>query len=438
MYKSRLSIVLIALMISAMVLATTDTVSSVNAVAERAISGVIVLSYSSYVAPSTTVLASEPGDLIIVGEVENVGSNIIGNVTVEGSAFSSTGTELATTTSQAFVYDMLPEQKAPFYIDLNAQSSISKDLSWVSSVSTVAVTVTSVTETTATQYSGLTIPAGSSASYLPGNGSYYVIGTVVNNGNQVAQDPWVVTTFYNVGGAVVGLNFTNYLTSSLPIDSPIKFYASPTDETSQLTNEITSYLSVVDSLTLSNSASSQPTSPSSSPTSPPTLSSTATPSSSLTAVEIVKSVPFNGEPIMVYDSYKSAVWVNPDYLSGYGAMGMPIYLPSNTVLAISDSDNTVLANVTVGQNPTSLAYDSALHEVYVTTNGNGVVVISDMSNSVVATIDSNTNLSSAGNIVYDSGKGEMFVSSGVFGGVLVISDITNQVVASIPLGGNPR
>ena len=97
--------------------------------------------------------------MIVVGDLENVGSKVIGNVTVEGIAFNSTGQEVASTTTQAFVYYTLPKQTAPFYLDFTASSSITGDLSWVSSVTIVTVTVTSVTDTTATQYSGLNIPA---------------------------------------------------------------------------------------------------------------------------------------------------------------------------------------------------------------------------------------------------------------------------------------
>ena len=108
--------------------------------------------------------------MIVVGEVENVGSNITGNVTVQGTAFGSTETELAQTSTQAFVYDMLPGQKAPFYLDFTTASSSTNDLSWVSSVSTVQVTVTSVTDTKDRQYAGLIIPnPGGSAPYIPGN-----------------------------------------------------------------------------------------------------------------------------------------------------------------------------------------------------------------------------------------------------------------------------
>jgi len=43
-----------------------------------------VLSYSWYVAPASTSEAEYTGDLITVGEVQNVGSNIINSVAVRG------------------------------------------------------------------------------------------------------------------------------------------------------------------------------------------------------------------------------------------------------------------------------------------------------------------------------------------------------------------
>lgn len=163
------------------------------------------------------------------------------------------------------------------------------------------------------------------------------------------------------------------------------------------------------------------------------------------AVEVVKTIRFDCAPLMVYDSYKGAVWVIPEYLSGYGVMGLQFYSRTNTVVAISDNDSSVLANFTLGGCP--VAYDSALHEVYVT-DENTVSVISDVSNSVVATIDLNTTLGSEpSGWVYNSGKGEMFAIHVTYGinstygilsrGVLVISAVTKQVVASIPLEKYP-
>jgi hypothetical protein len=98
------------------------------------VSEVSVISYSSYVAPSNTVAALAPGDLITVGEVMNIGSDIVSNVTVQGTAFSASGQTLAVTSAEAFVYDMLPGQKAPFYLDFSASSGLTQDLSWVPSL----------------------------------------------------------------------------------------------------------------------------------------------------------------------------------------------------------------------------------------------------------------------------------------------------------------
>jgi flagellar basal body-associated protein FliL len=273
--------------IAALVLAAFSMLSTQNVKADST-SEARVLTYTSYVAPSNTVLASESGDYIVVGEVENVGSNIIANVTIQGIAFGSDGGELATTTTQAFAYYMLPGQKAPFYLDFNAASSSTDNLSWVSSVSQVSVSVSSVTDTSNTttrQYSDLIIPAESP--YIPGNDTYYVIGTIVNNGTQAAQDPWVVTTFYNSARQVVGLNFTDMLTSSDPAGGAYRFFASPADDTPTLTSEITNYTSVVDSLTLitSNSPLTTP-----SPAGSSTTSTTTASTSELTTLLIVVAV----------------------------------------------------------------------------------------------------------------------------------------------------
>lgn len=267
--------------IAALVLAAFSMLSTQSV--KAATSEASVVSYSWYTAPSNTVLASAPGDFIVVGEVENVGSNIIQSVNVTGTALSSSGTDLAQTTTQAFVYHTPPGQKAPFYLDFTAASSTTDSLSWISSVSSVQVIVTSVTDTPYSQYSGVEIPAeGGSSPYLPGNGSYIVIGTIRNNGTQMDQKPWVVATFYNSTGTVIGLNFTDELTSSLAPTDALRFFATPTDDTSLLTSEIASYSLMVDSLTMSNS-----TSPTSSPTSSPSKSTTQLPILPIAVVVVV-------------------------------------------------------------------------------------------------------------------------------------------------------
>lgn len=221
---------------------------------------VTVITYSQYIAPSTSTIALSPGDLIVVGELRNIGSNVVNNVTVQGTALSANGQTLAQTSSQAFTYYMAPGQKAPFYLDFYAQSSSTQDLSWVPSVTHVLVTVTSVQDVNQRQYADAKVDFD--MNYTDSSGLYVVRGTVVNDGSLVAQQPWVVTTFYDGSGTVVGVNFTNYITSSLSPNGGMYFYAVPADNNTAITSEIKSYSFQVDSLTLTNQ-----TAPSTTPTS---------------------------------------------------------------------------------------------------------------------------------------------------------------------------
>ena len=114
---------------------------------------------------------------------------------------------------------------------------------------------------------------------------------------------------------------------------------------------------------------------------------------------------------MAYDSGKGEIFVTD--VSG------------SNVYVISDKTNSVVATVQVGRNPNPIIYDSGMNEVFVVNTGSGnISVISDKTNTVNATI----NLA-AGAIAYDPGKSEVFVSTS--SGVSVISDKTNKVVANI-------
>jgi YVTN family beta-propeller protein len=138
------------------------------------------------------------------------------------------------------------------------------------------------------------------------------------------------------------------------------------------------------------------------------------------AVKVIKSIPLNGRPTLAYDSYKGAIWLTTWY-SYLDELGMHVSDPTNTISAISDSNYATLANITLGYDPGPIVYDSALHELYVANQASGTIsIISDTTNSVVATIDLLPNSGNGGitGMVYDSGKGEMFVSSYVFGGDL--------------------
>ena len=218
-----------------------------------------VLTYSWYVAPSTTITAQYIGDLIAVGEVQDVGSNALGEVIVTGTAYNATGGALASAEAPAFATILLPEQKAPFYLDFTPQNSVTQDQSWVPSVTNVTVAVAFVSDSNQTQITGLQIPADSISAATDSTGTYTLTGDIENSGSQATGQIWVVSTFYNASGTVVGLNYTDYLSSSLAPGNVASFTATPIDNTAQLSSEITNYSVLIQYLPLSAQATPAPT-----------------------------------------------------------------------------------------------------------------------------------------------------------------------------------
>jgi hypothetical protein len=230
-----------------------------------------ILSYSWYVAPANNVIAQYPGDLAVVGEVQNTGSSNLGYVIVSGTAFDSNGTFLASAQTTAFGTDILPGQKEPFYIDLSATSGQTGDLSWVPQVSNVTVSVDYVNTTSTTLYSGITI-TNTNVSH-DSSGIYTVTGAVQNIGSQNTGYVWVVTTFYNASGTVVSLSYTDFLTNSLAPGASVAFTATPAENYDQLSSQITNSTSIVQS----RAAPTATAQPSTMPTSPtPTATATTT------------------------------------------------------------------------------------------------------------------------------------------------------------------
>ncbi len=142
------------------------------------------------------------------------------------------------------------------------------------------------------------------------------------------------------------------------------------------------------------------------------------------AVGVIGTVTVGDQPeSLVYDSGKGEIFVQ-----NHGA---------DTISVISDRNNSVVATIPVGEYPAGMAYDSSKGEIFESDLGGvegppTVQVISDTNNSVVATISG-----AIWNMAYDSAKGEVFVSHYDTNDVWVISDSTNTVVASIPVGFEP-
>jgi YVTN family beta-propeller protein len=120
---------------------------------------------------------------------------------------------------------------------------------------------------------------------------------------------------------------------------------------------------------------------------------------------------------------------------------------ASTVSVISDSTDTVVATValpevitpgqTINAIPYAVAYDGARGEVFVANNDNTVSVISDSSDTVVATVTLLQGSFPYG-LAYDSAKGEVFVIDMSADTVFAISDTNDTVVATVEVGGLPN
>ena len=108
----------------------------------------------------------------------------------------------------------------------------------------------------------------------------------------------------------------------------------------------------------------------------------------------------------------------------------------NSVSVISDATNTVVATIPVGTTPYGVAYDSGTNQIFVSNHAsNSVSVISDSTNAVVATVPVGT---TPAGIAYDSVKGEIFVTNLGDGTVSVISDGSVPSTSPTPaISGSP-
>jgi hypothetical protein len=228
-----------------------------------------ILSFSWYVADNN-VLAAYSGDLVVVGEIQNVGTTNLGKTYVAGWAYIN-DTLVATTQHLVLGNNLKPNQKAPFYLDFTPTSSETGDLTWVPYVTRVVAAVTYVYNTDLDMYQGLTATSDSSTS----GGTFTVTGTVKNEGNENIGDVRVITTFYNSSGTVVSVNYTSVLSDSLAPDATVSFTAVPTDN--YPSDEMASYAILVQS-TIPQESTPTPTPTSTAPaaTSTPTATATAT------------------------------------------------------------------------------------------------------------------------------------------------------------------
>ena len=111
-----------------------------------------------------------------------------------------------------------------------------------------------------------------------------------------------------------------------------------------------------------------------------------------------------------------------------------VLFAANPVRAVSTLAPTASISLSthVTNGAGNMAYDSGKGEVFIGSDNGGVLVLSDSTNKVTTTIDA-----AVGYLTYDSGKGEIFdytgdaTAEGETPMVQVISDSANAIVANI-------
>ena len=158
-----------------------------------------VLSYSWYVYSQDY--------FIVVGEVQNVGTSTIELPLLGGTVYTSDGVAQAySAPTRAYVKYLVPQQKAPFYMEFPSTGSETGDLSWLSiGVDRVDFKVLEANVTSSYQYPDLTVKESSGTVV---EGVYWANGVIQNTGSQTAKNIRVIATFYNASGNVVAMGHT--------------------------------------------------------------------------------------------------------------------------------------------------------------------------------------------------------------------------------------
>jgi hypothetical protein len=150
------------------------------------------------------------GGFHVVGEVQNVGAEILNPVVLGGTVYTPDGTpQIRSNPCVVYVNYMLPQQKAPFLMDFAL-----RDMSWMSQgIDYVEFTVIEADANSSYQYPNLAIT--SSVLSPDSTGVYWVSGKVQNTGNETAINVRVIGTFYNATNDVVAVGYSEPVTPKL-------------------------------------------------------------------------------------------------------------------------------------------------------------------------------------------------------------------------------
>jgi hypothetical protein len=171
-----------------------------------------ILNYSYYL--------DSLGLIVVVGEVQNQGTNTLTSVILTGSIVSQDGIYQSNSYTiigipPAEVTYLNSQQKAPFYMEIYPPQN-SPDGTWYSiDIASVNLQVAQANAIANHQYSNLTITSKQSSigSTTDDKGVFWVNGNIQNIGSQTASNITVFGTFYNSTGATVAVGYSNTVAS---------------------------------------------------------------------------------------------------------------------------------------------------------------------------------------------------------------------------------
>ena len=150
------------------------------------------------------------GFLVAVGEVQNIGSTIISQIIMSGTAIPTYGDQVVSG-DLVWATNLLPGQKAPFLIQFKTNTTDTGV--WIAGISDVTVKVLQASTSTQYQYQDITITEHEASL---SSGSYTVSGQLKNTGTETATNIQIVATFFNAEGKPVAVGYTNPIATMAP------------------------------------------------------------------------------------------------------------------------------------------------------------------------------------------------------------------------------
>jgi len=146
------------------------------------------------------------GFLIVIAEIQNTGPNTIDSVMVGGTLTLSDGTQ-SEATAQVWGYNIVPQQKAPVYLEFSPPDSFGwNDRTFES----VDFTILSAEPTSDYFYADMTLT--SDQGIVTHDGVFWIEGSLKNTGSKDANEIYIIATFFTEQGQLAGVGRTNPLT----------------------------------------------------------------------------------------------------------------------------------------------------------------------------------------------------------------------------------